>query len=131
MLHLFTAGGLSEIGGRSAHIMDISFKILLLCQSLSFAYDCILATASDLPALMISNGAEAAAPEAAAWAYDAEFNLLESGYSAQSIISRMPLILEGKCVDIIEFLSFVIKTKGRAKVLTQALPKKPYSSSER
>ena len=63
---LLVAGREAEVCGRPAHIVDISFKILLLCQSLSFAYDCILATASDLPALMISNGTEAAAPEAAA-----------------------------------------------------------------
>ena len=75
VFHLFLTGRMSEIRRRSSHIMDISFKLLLLCDLLRFFYQRIMTSHLYDSSLVEGQCTEAASSETPAAAGQAETDL--------------------------------------------------------
>lgn len=89
-LHLFIAARTSKIGGRTADIVDIAFKIRHLCQNFGFPQNGSMATALNNATLMRDNRTEISAAETAALTDEAEFHFFKGGNPAVFIVHRMP-----------------------------------------
>ena len=85
---LFT-GWMTEIGRRSAHIMDITFKIRVPGKCLRFINNRFMAPGLDNSSLMKSKGAETAAAKTAPVAHQTEFDLFNGRNTAGRLIGRV------------------------------------------
>ena len=74
MLFLPYAGRMAEIGGRTADVVDISFKIRQLRQQRRLSYHGILAACRNAAPLMIGDRTEMAGTEAAAHMRNGKFD---------------------------------------------------------
>ena len=101
--HLLAAGGMAEIGGGAAHIVDIALEILVLHHLLRFPEDGFMAPGLDDPALMEGQGAEGTGAEATPVADKAEFYLFDCGNASGLCITGMPGAHIGKIVDGVHF----------------------------
>ena len=101
---LLFAGGSAEIGGGTAHIVDVALEILVLHDHFRFPEDGFVAPGLDNPALVEGQGAEGAGTEAAPVGNQAEFDLFNGGNTALFGIAGMPGPLVGQLVYRIHFL---------------------------
>ena len=85
---LFT-GRETEIRGGSAHIMDITLEIRLLCQKLCLLHQGFVASGLDDASLVEGQGAEAACAEASPVADQAELDFSYGGHASKLLIGRM------------------------------------------
>ena len=100
---LFT-GGMAEIGGRSAHIVNVALKIRFFCDLLGFFQNGFVTSGLNDPALVEGQGAKCAGTETAAIADQAEFHFLYGRHTPQLCVAGMPSALIGKPVHIVHFL---------------------------
>ena len=87
--HLLFAGRLTEIGGRTSHIMDITLKIRFPNKLAGFRQKGFVAPGLQNPSLVESKCTEAAATETAAVTDEAEFYLLDGRNPAILFIARV------------------------------------------
>ena len=83
---LLLAAGMPEIGGGTAHIVDIPFEIRHFGQPDCFAHHRILAAAGDEPPLVIRKRAEIARAKAATVVHQRKFYLFDAGHPAQRLV---------------------------------------------
>ena len=101
---LFLTGWLAEVSSRAADIMDISFKIGILCHFYSFFQNRFMTSGLKNPSLMKGQGAEIASAETAAITGKTELNLFQCRNSTFGIVHRMPGICIWQIIDIIHLL---------------------------
>ena len=89
-----SAACISEIGGRTADIVDISLEVRLFDQKLCFSDDRLLASCRNKSALMKCNRTKIARTEAATVVSDRKLDLLNRRNTARFFINRVicPLI---------------------------------------
>ena len=104
LCQLLLTGGLSEICSRSAYIMDIPFKILILGHVDGFFDYRFVAPCLKDPSLVKGKCTKAAASKAAAVTGKAEFDFFQRRNPAVLFIHRMVLSCVRKIVHIIHFL---------------------------
>ena len=104
VLELLLAGRPPEVGGRAADIVDVPLEIRQRGEQPRFGKDRLLAAHRDFPPLVEGDGAEVAAPEAAAVVGDGEFHLLNPRHAAQRVVARVPSAHIGQGVDPVELL---------------------------
>ena len=99
---------MTEIGRRSADIMNIAFKLRILSHLPGLRQNGCMTSRLDNPALVHCQRAEIAGAEAAAAGGQAELNLGNRGHAAQRfvarVIHRMPCPAIRKCIDVVHFL---------------------------
>ena len=105
------AGGLSEIGGRTADIVDVSLEIGKLCQKLRFLDYGFLASCRDRPSLVISDRAEITCSVTAADVIDGKLDFFNGGHSAERFVGGMVCSLVRKLVDVVKLSGF--ERRGR------------------
>ena len=103
--HLLFAGGVTEIGRRSADVVDISLEAGHLRDGLCFFDDGFMAARGHHATLQERDRAERAGAKAAARVRKGELNLFNRGHAAQFVIIRMPGPLEGQGIDAVKFLA--------------------------
>lgn len=103
---LTLAGGLTEVGGGTAHVMDVSLEVGEVCEHFCFANNGILASGGDGAALVIRDGAEIARAVATANVIDGEFDLLDGGNTAKRFIGRVIISFVGKLINRIKLVLF-------------------------
>ena len=101
VFHLFLAGWMAEICSGAPDVMDISFKILILCDDLCLFQKRTMTPCLDDPPLVEGQRAEAASAEAAAAADQAEADLRYGRNSAFFFIRGMIRPCVRKGIDII------------------------------
>ena len=89
MLQLFLTGWMTEIAGRTTHIMNIAFKIRLPDHLPGLGNDRFMASCLQNPSLMKCQRTEAAATKAAAVAGQAELDLLQCRHTTSRLVGRM------------------------------------------
>ena len=99
LCQLLVAGREPEVCRGAAHIVDISFKIRLLCQQLCFLHQRFMAPGLDDPALMEGEGAKAAGAEASPVADKAELYLADSRNTSKFFIGGMVIPHVWKAVN--------------------------------
>ena len=104
LLHLLRTGGVPEIGGGAAHIVDIPLEVFFLCDLPGFLYKRIMASHLDDPSLVKGQRTETASAETAPVADQAETDFRESRHAAFFIVVRMPCPCIGQIIDIVHFL---------------------------
>ena len=101
---LLLAGGLTEIGGRAAHIVDIALKCGIFGHKLCFLEDALVASGLDDPSLMEGQSAERASTETAPVTDQAEFDLLNGGDAPELFVAGVVGTAVGEGVDCIHLL---------------------------
>ena len=103
-LQLLLAGGLSEIGCRPAHIVNISLKILILCDTSGLFYYGFVAAYLYDPSLMKGKRTEITSAKTPAIADQRKLNFCDRWHTALRFIGRMIGSLVRKCIDIVHLL---------------------------
>ena len=101
--HLLFTGREPEIGGWSAHIMNISLKIFLLRHEFCLFDQRLMASGLDNSALMEGQRTKRTAAKAAAAADQTEFHLRKCRDTACSIVHGMPGSHIRQTVDFVHF----------------------------
>ena len=91
VFQLLCAGGVPEVGGRAAYIVDIALEIRESGQGRHLPDYALMAAGSDHPALMEGQGTEVAAPEAAPVVDNGEFDLFNGGHAAHRLVHGVVL----------------------------------------
>ena len=97
---LFT-GGMAEIGGGAAYIVDIALEVLVVGHALCFPENGFVASGLDDPPLMEGQGAEGAGTEAAPVGNQAEFHLVDGRNAAVLGVAGVPGTHIGQLVNSI------------------------------
>ena len=114
VLELPLACGTAEICRRTSDVVNIALEIRELCQQLRFADNAVNTARSHRSALMVGNGAESTAAEAAAIMRDGEAHLANSGNAALRLIARMICPLIRQCVNAVQLLAL---ERGHRRIL--------------
>ena len=101
---LLLARGLPEIGCRPAHIMNVSFEILILCDKLCFLNNGLMAPHLYCASLMERKGTKITSAKASTVAYQGKLYLRNSRNTSERLIRRMIGTLVRQCIHIIHFL---------------------------
>ena len=99
---LFT-GGMAEIGGRAAYIVNIALEILVFYHQLGLCQDALVAAGLDDTALVEGQSAEGAGAEATAIAHQAELHFFNGRHTALFGVTGMPGAHIRKFVNRIHF----------------------------
>ena len=105
ILQLFFAGGIAEVCGWPAHVVDVSLEVRIAGHLLGFLKDGFLAAGDNLPSLMKGDGAEVAVAEASAILHDGEFDLLDGIDTAQLFIGRVVGAGKGQAEHLVQLLA--------------------------
>ena len=111
-LFLTLAGGLSEVGGGTADVMDISLEIGEFGQHFRFLDDGFFASGGDGTSLMVCDRAEIARPIATSNVVDGEFDFFYGRDTAERFVRRMISSFVRKLIDMVKFFGFKRK-RGR------------------
>ena len=103
---LFFAGGIVEIGRWSADIVNVSLKVIQLCQLFRFTDDRLFGSASDLTPLMQCDGTKAASAKASSVSSYAESHFFDRRNTALFFIHRMICPFKIHIIQIIQLISF-------------------------
>ena len=131
VFQLLFAGGLTEIGRRAAHVMDISFKLRIFRHFLCFFDQRLMTSGLDDPPLMKGQGAKITSPKTSPVADQRKLYFRDRRHASVFFIRRMIRFFIGICIDLIHF--FLAKRSGRrvlhyiqmsAVRLCQAFPRK-------
>ena len=90
-LELLLTGGMPEIGGGPAHVVDVALKAGVLHQALRLPQHALVAPGGDGPPLVEGQGAEVAGPKAAPVMDDGEADLLDGGHAPHGVVHGMGL----------------------------------------
>ena len=104
VFQLLFAGGVAEVGGRAANVVDVSFKVRVVGHLLGLVDDRFLAAGDHLPSLVEGDGAEVAVAKAAAVLDDRELDLLDGVHSAQRLIGGVIGAGEGQVEYAVQLL---------------------------
>ena len=101
---MFFTGGLPEVGGGAAYIVDVAFELWVFGQKLRLLQQGFMAAGLNDPPLMEGQSAEAAAAKAAAAALQAEFHFLDGINTPILFVHGVILPLIRQIIYIIHFL---------------------------
>ena len=101
---LFFAGGMSEIGRRASHVMNISLKIGLFKHFLRFPYERFMASYLHNPSLMKGQSAEITAAKTPSVTDKRKSDLRDGRHTARRLVGGMVSAHIRQVVDIVHFL---------------------------
>ena len=90
-LFLLFTGGMAEVGGGPAHVVDISLEAGVLSEQLGLPEDAFMTAAGDHPPLVKGQGAEVARPKAPSVVGDGEAHLFDGRNASQFLIHGVGL----------------------------------------
>ena len=101
---LSVARGITEVGSRTAYVMNIALEIGHFCNDLCLGDNTLLASRANLSTLMECKGAEVTGTEATAVVSKRKLNLGYSGNAARRIVIGMKISCIRKCVNRVKLL---------------------------
>ena len=101
---LSLAGGMTEVCGRTADVVDVTLEIGHMREHFRFAHDGIFTSGGDHSALMVRDRAEITSAVATANVVDGEFDFLDGRNTAERFIERMIISFVGKLVDRVKLV---------------------------
>ena len=108
---LSLAGGMAEVCGRTANVMDITLEIGHFGEEFCLFEDGFLASCGDLSALVICDRAEIARAVAATHVVNGEFYFFDRGNAAHGFIGGVIISFIRECINAVEF--FLLQGEGR------------------
>ena len=116
VFQLAVAGGVTEVRGRTAHVVDVAFEPGQGGDLLRFLHHALHTAGADGSSLMEGKRAKVTAAEAAAVMGQRELHLFNARHAARRRIGGVIGALIGQAVDVIQFLAF---QRGHGRVLHQ------------
>ena len=104
-LLLFVARRVSEIRGRTAHVVNISLEIRSCSNTARLCQDALLAPGAHLSALVECDSAEIARAKASTVVSYGEFHLRDSGHAALALVIGMIISRVWQGIDLVQLLS--------------------------
>ena len=103
LCQLLFAGGVAEIGGGAANIVDIALEIFIYYHQLRFGKNAFMAAGLNNTALVEGQCAERASAKTTTIADQAELDFFDSRHATGFFVAGMPSAAVGKIINCIHF----------------------------